>query len=107
MSGLSLLKRTKCWLVKIPGLDDLPHQQTMTMSSSCCDSRKLSTVQEVADEVGIGIGSCHQMFIGKLQMCHVSAKFVPRLFNDDQKENRVEISQELLANPNGTFLRTS
>jgi hypothetical protein len=34
-------------------------------------------------------------------MCRVSAKFVPRLFTDDQKENRVEISQELLANANG------
>ena len=31
----------------------------------------------------------------------VSAKFVPHLWTDDQKENRVEISQELLANENG------
>jgi len=31
----------------------------------------------------------------------VSAKFVPRLLNDDQKQNRVEISQELLADANG------
>jgi len=34
-------------------------------------------------------------------MCLVSAKFVPRLLTDDQKENHVEISQELLANANG------
>ena len=34
-------------------------------------------------------------------MRRVSAKFVPRLLTDDQKENRVEISQELLANANG------
>jgi len=34
-------------------------------------------------------------------MRRVSAQFVLRLSNDDQKENRVEISQELLANPNG------
>jgi len=34
-------------------------------------------------------------------MRRVSAKFVPRLLNDDQKENRVEISQELLANATG------
>jgi len=34
-------------------------------------------------------------------MRRVSAEFVPRLLNDDQKENRVEISQELLANANG------
>ena len=33
-------------------------------------------------------------------MLRVSAKFVPRLLTDDQKENRIEISQELLANEN-------
>ena len=34
-------------------------------------------------------------------MRRVSAKFVPRFLTDDQKENRVEISQELLVNANG------
>jgi hypothetical protein len=32
-------------------------------------------------------------------MRRVSAKFVPRLLTDDQKENRVEISQELPIHP--------
>jgi len=41
------------------------------------------TVREVADEVGISIGSCHQIFTEKLTMRHVSAKFVPRLLIDD------------------------
>jgi AraC-like DNA-binding protein len=34
------------------------------------------TVREVANEVGISIGSCHQIFTEKLHMCRVSAKFV-------------------------------
>jgi len=34
-------------------------------------------------------------------MRRVSVKFVPCLLTDDQKQNRVEISQELLANVNG------
>jgi hypothetical protein len=34
-------------------------------------------------------------------MRRASAKFVPRLLTDDQKENRVEISHELIANANG------
>ena len=63
------------------------------------------TVQEVADEVGISIGSCHQILTEKLQMHHVSAKFVPRLLTDDQKENHVDISQELLASANENFLK--
>jgi len=62
---------------------------------------KSLTVREVADKVCISIGSCHQIFTEKLQMNHVSAKFVPHLLTDDQKENRVEISQELLVNANG------
>jgi hypothetical protein len=33
MSGLSVFKRAECRSVKIPGLDDLPHQQTTTMST--------------------------------------------------------------------------
>jgi len=59
------------------------------------------TVREVPNEVGISIGSYHQILSEKLQMRRVSSKFVPRLLTDDQKENRVEISQELLANANG------
>ena len=49
--------------------------------------------------MGISIGYCHQILTGKLKMSHVSAKFVPLLLTDDQKENRVEI--KLLANANG------
>jgi len=49
----------------------------------------------------ISIGSCHQISTEKLQKRRVSAKFVPRLLTDNQKENRVEIIQELLANANG------
>ena len=62
---------------------------------------RLLTLREVADEVGISIGSCHQIFTEKFQMRYVSTKFVPRLLTDNQKESSVEISQELLSNANG------
>ena len=45
--------------------------------------------------------SCHQIFTEKLRMRRVSAKFNLRLLTDDQKQNFVDISQELLANANG------
>jgi len=51
--------------------------------------------------VGISIESCHQIFNEKLQMHHVTAKFMLHLLTDDQRKNHVEISQELLANANG------
>jgi len=63
-------------------------------------SRRLN-VREVANEVSISTGSGHQILTEKIQMSRVSAKFLPFLLTDDQKENRVEISQELLANANG------
>jgi len=59
------------------------------------------TVREVADKVGISIGSRHQNVTEKLQMRRVSAKLMQRFLTDDQKENRVEISQQLLGNANG------
>ena len=67
------------------------------------------TVREVADEVGISVGSCHQILTEKLQMRRISAKFMLRLLTDNQKENCVEISQELLAIAMvmKTFLRKS
>ena len=58
------------------------------------------TVREVADKVGSSIVSYHKIFTEKLQMHHFSAKFVPCLLTYNQKENRVEIRQELLANTN-------
>ena len=61
------------------------------------------TVREVAEEVDISVGSCHQILTEKLQMRRVSAKFVPRLLTNDQKENRVQISQELLTNASGNY----
>ena len=48
-------------------------------------------VREVADEVDISIGSCHQILTEKLQIRRVSAKFVLCLLTGDQKENRAEV----------------
>jgi DNA-binding MurR/RpiR family transcriptional regulator len=55
------------------------------------------TVQEVADEVGISIGSCIK-FLQKLHMCSVSAEFVLRLLANDQKGNCVDINENFHKN---------
>ena len=54
------------------------------------------TVQEVADKKGISVGSCHQILTEKLQMRRISAKFMPRLLTDNQKENHTEIARNCL-----------
>jgi len=65
------------------------------------------TVREVAEEVGICKSLCHQILTDKLKMRRVTAKFVPRLLTDAQKENHVTVSQELFdrSNADENFLK--
>ena len=44
---------------------------------------------------------CHEILTENLGMHRIAAKFVPRLLMDDQKQNRVNVSQELLDRANG------
>ena len=54
------------------------------------------TIREVADDVGISIGSCHEIFSNVLGMERVAAKFVPKLLNFEQKQRRMEVAEESL-----------
>ena len=59
------------------------------------ENRRL-TIREVSEEVGICKSSCHTILTEKLKMHRVAAKFVPRLLTEEQKQNRISVSQELL-----------
>ena len=56
------------------------------------------TIREVAD-VGISIGSCHEIYSNVSGMKRVAAKFVPKLLNFEQKQRRMEVAQESLTMP--------
>ena len=58
-----------------------------------------NTIREVADNVGISIGSCYEIFLNVLGMKRVAAKFVPKLLNFEQKQRRTEVAQESLTMP--------
>ncbi|UYV80237.1 hypothetical protein LAZ67_18002121 [Cordylochernes scorpioides] len=58
-------------------------------------SRRI-TVREVAEDLNISIGLCHSNFINDLGMRRVTAKFVPKLLNCDQKQHRMNIANEML-----------
>jgi len=58
------------------------------------------TIREVAEDVGISVGSCHAIFSDVLGMTKRAAKFVPKLLNFDQKNCRMSIAQELLNDVN-------
>jgi len=70
------------------------------------DNRRL-TIREVSEEVGICKSSCHTISTEKLKMLRVAAKFVPRLLTEEQKQNRITVSQELLdrSNTDENFLK--
>jgi len=59
------------------------------------ENRRL-TIREVSEEVGICKSSCHTILTEKLKMRRVAAKFVLRLLTEEQKQNRVTVSQVLL-----------
>ena len=76
MSGLSVLKRARMSVDEDPrpgrpstSTDDDHVQRVRAVIRR---NRRL-TVREVANEVGISIGSCHQILTEKLQMRRVSA----------------------------------
>jgi len=61
----------------------------------CLNNRRL-TVREIADDSGISVGSCDTILTEDLHMKRVSAKFVPRLLTDEQREQRQTIARDLL-----------
>jgi len=65
------------------------------------------TLREVSEEVGICKRSCHTIVTEKLKMHRVAAKFLSHLLTEEQKQNRVSVSQELLdpSNTDENFLK--
>ena len=65
------------------------------------------TIREVAEDVGISVGSCHDILSDVLGMRRVSAKFISKLLNFDQKNRRMTITQEMLneVNEDPDFLK--
>ncbi|PNF19075.1 hypothetical protein B7P43_G11296, partial [Cryptotermes secundus] len=66
------------------------------------------TVQELANEIGVRIGSVHSILTEDLGM-RVSVKFVAKLLTMEQKQRHLEIAQDMLdnANSNPNFLNTA
>jgi len=66
------------------------------------------TVQEMADKIGISIGSVHTILTADLGLRRVSMKFVPKLLTMEQKQLRLEITQDMLdcVESDSSFLNT-
>ena len=58
------------------------------------NNRRL-TVQEIADDCGMSVGSCDAILTDDLHMKRVCVKFVLHLLTDDQREQRQKIASDL------------
>ena len=74
------------------------HENVERVKEMVMNDRRI-TIREVADDVGISIGSCHKIFSDVLGTKRVTAKFVPQLLNFEQKQRRMEVAQESLTMP--------
>ena len=59
------------------------------------DDRRI-TIRKIAGEVGIGTGSVHTILTEDFYPWRVSAKFVPKMLMEQQKELRKEIAEDML-----------
>ena len=99
-SGISVSKMAVKTLKKTNAPDVPAHQQLIKTRKKW--KKWLWTIAEsqlVADDVGISIGSCHDIFSNVLGMKRVAVKFVPKLLNFEQKQRRMEVAQESLTMP--------
>jgi len=60
------------------------------------DSDRCLNVRLIADQVRLPKSIVHEIVMTELQMRKVCAKLVPKVLTDEQKENPVSISRELL-----------
>ncbi|XP_049519121.1 protein GVQW3-like [Dermacentor silvarum] len=58
------------------------------------------TIREIAEEMGISTFSAYSIMTEDLAMKRVAAKFVPKLLTVEQKQLRVEVSQDMLDSTN-------
>jgi len=110
-SGDECMSRTQCfeWYSRFKtgrtSIDEDPRSGRHPMSTDDVHidavldlilQNRLLTLREIAEDVGISFGSCQAILTEKIKMQRIAAKFVPRMLTEDQKANRVNISQELL-----------
>ena len=74
-------------------------ENTEAVKKIVMENRRI-TIREVAEDVGISVGSCHTIFSDILGLKRLAAKFLPNLLNFDKKTRRMTIAQEMLNDVN-------
>jgi len=53
------------------------------------------TIHDVCNHIGLSYRSCQCILADELNVRRTAAKFVPRLFNNDQRDHQVQVCTEL------------
>ena len=79
-----------------PGRPSTSHtEETVACVREIIHADRRLTIREVAEDVGIALGTCQKILTEDLQMRRVSAKFVPCLMTVEQTDDRVSICTDL------------
>ena len=79
------------------------NDQVITKVNAVVMRDHLLTIREIAEELGLSTLSAHSIVTEDLAMKIVSAKFVPKLLTAEQKQLRVQVSQDMLDSTNSDF----
>lgn len=63
---------------------------------SLLDADRRVTVRDIADQIGLSTGRTYSIIVNDLGMSKVSARWVPRLLKDEEKQRRMDCSVEFL-----------
>ncbi|KAJ4439429.1 hypothetical protein ANN_07553 [Periplaneta americana] len=86
-------KRTHC---HAPGvLSRGRNDENIAKTKRLIDEDCRKTIDEVSEQTNLSWSTVQRMLTEDLHMRRVSAKFVPRLLTDDQRENRVRVFRDL------------
>lgn len=54
------------------------------------------TIREVAGEVGLAFGTVQEILTENLAMRRISAKFVPKVLTEEQRQYRLQVCSDLI-----------
>ena len=70
--------------------------ENITKVKDCILQDRRVTIREISECVGVNIFTVHQIIHHELDMRKLTARWVPRLLNEEQKRKRLEMSRALL-----------
>lgn len=70
--------------------------ENIARAEAIVNSDRRVTVHFVAEKIGVSFGSAERILTSSLGMRKVSARWVPRMLTPEQKQKRVQVSEELL-----------